>query len=70
MLTFRIFNESNISEKMTCMGLLLLKLRTIELESRTESIILIANWKIGKTAIDMVLDSYLQEIASGQVASF
>ena len=56
---------------MTYMGLLLLKLRAVELESRTESRLLIANWYIlGKIVQDMALDSYLQHIANGQVKSF
>ena len=52
MLTFWIFMNQIfrkwflISHKMTYMGLLLLKLRAVELESRTESRLLIANWYI------------------------
>ena len=52
MLTFWIFMNQIfrkwflVSHKMTYMGLLLLKLRAVELESRTESRLLIANWYI------------------------
>ena len=41
-----LFCSEMISHKMTYMGLLLLKLRAVELESRTESRLLISNWYI------------------------
>ena len=54
------------------MGLLLLKLRAVKFESRTESKLLIGNWYyiLGKTVQDMVLVSYPRQIASSQVTSF
>ena len=45
------------------MGLLLLKLRAVELESKLVYI-------VGKIVEDKVLDSYLRQIASGHVTSF
>ena len=54
------------------MGLLLLKLRAVELETRTESRRLIANWYyiLGETVQDMLLVMYLRQIASSQVTTF
>ena len=55
------------------MSLLLLKLRAVELESRSESRLLIASklvYILGKTVQDMVLGSNLWQIASSQVTLF
>ena len=74
MLTFLIFHESNssvivISYKVTYMSLLLLKLRTLELEIRAEG--RQADCKLAlQTVEDMVLGSYLCQIVSSQVTSF
>ena len=74
MLTFLIFHESNssvivISYKVTYMSLLLLKLRTLELESRAEG--RQADCKLALQSVeDMVLGSYLCQIVSSQVTSF
>ena len=49
------------------MGLLMLKLRTVELESRAEQTSDCKLVYILGNAQDMVLDSYLRQIASSQV---